>query len=269
MSLELDKRQRAMLREMGVRVWQPLTPVQPPGGLATLPEVAALTVSAVVEHPVDAIDLVAGRAHGTKALGPFDKKTAPLAALAPAAPAASPEPLQRDADAESSAAHWHLGQALALYADAAPAGGPRWLVLAEMPASALQADRFNPFEGDAGKLLDNMLRAARLDKVGSVMLAPLVRGAASDSDMPTLLSAVIASAQPDVVLVMGRLAAQALLQSNAPFGKLRGQVHALHGLPTVVTHDAPYLLRAPLDKAKAWDDLCLALQVATRKAAAA
>ena len=267
MSLELDKRQRAMLREMGVRVWQPLTPVQLPSGLPTLPEVVALTVPAVLEHPVDAIDFVAGTASGTKASGPFDKKIAPL--VVPTAPAASPEPLPRDADADSSGAHWHLGQAVALYTDAAPASGPRWLVLAETPASALQADRFTPFEGDAGKLLDNMLRAARLDKVGSVMLAPLVRGAASDSDMPTLLSAVIASAQPDVVLVMGRLAAQALLQSNAPFGKLRGQVHALHGLPTVVTHDAPYLLRAPLDKAKAWDDLCLALHVVSRKAAEA
>lgn len=274
MSLELDKRQRAMLREMGVRVWQPLTPVQPPSALpvtalaalTTLPEVVALTVLAVLEHPVDAIDFVAGPARDSKAPGPFDKKIAPLATLTAAA---SPDPLPRDADADSSAAHWHLGQAVALYTDAAPASGPRWLVLAETPASALQADRFTPFEGDAGKLLDNMLRAARLDKVGSVLLAPLVRGAASDSDMPTLLSAVIASAQPDVVLVMGRLAAQALLQSNAPFGKLRGQVHALHGLPTVVTHDAPYLLRAPLDKAKAWDDLCLALHVVSRKAAEA
>lgn len=273
MSLELDKRQRAMLREMGVRVWQPLTPVQPlselpVAALAALPSLPEVAVLAVLEPSSDAIDFVAGRARETRATGTFDKKTAPLAA-SPAAPAASPEPLQRDADAESSAASWHLGQAVALYADAAPASGPRWLVLAETPAAALQADRFTPFEGDAGKLLDNMLRAARLDKVGSVVLAPLVRGAASDSDMPSLLSAVIASAQPDVVLVMGRLAAQALLQSNAPFGKLRGQVHALHGLPTVVTHDAPYLLRAPLDKAKAWDDLCLALQVASRKAAEA
>jgi hypothetical protein len=71
----------------------------------------------------------------------------------------------------------------------------------------------------------------------------------------------VASAQPDVVLVMGRLAAQALLQSSEPFGKLRGQVHGLHGAQTVVTYDATYLLRNPADKAKAWDDLCLAMSL--------
>lgn len=54
-----------------------------------------------------------------------------------------------------------------------------------------------------------------------------------------------------------------LLQSTEPLGKLRGQVHALHGVQAVVTYDAPYLLRTWADKAKAWDDLCLAMSLVT------
>ena len=65
-------------------------------------------------------------------------------------------------------------------------------------------------------------------------------------------------------VVMGRLAAQAVLQCNYPLGKLRGHVHGLHGVPAIITYDAAYLLRNPLEKAKAWEDLCLALEVSRR-----
>ncbi len=146
-----------------------------------------------------------------------------------------------------------------MYDGAAQAGGARWLVLAEAAPGA------DAFGGDAGKLLDNMLRAARLNQAGVVLLASLSRDgrqAATGSDAAGLqpgLAALMALAQPDVVLVMGRLAAQALLQTTEPLGRLRGQLHRLHGASAVVTYDAPYLLRNPLDKARAWDDLCLAL----------
>jgi DNA polymerase len=259
MSLDLDKRQRAMLREMGVRIWQPLTPPAP-----AAPE-------AVVVEPEIAIDFVAARAHTEPATGDFAENK-PLVAPAPAQPAsvrplhaapATPTP-QPEARAGSGAASWRLGEAQALYAEAAHAEGARWLVLAETPAAALQAEPFHPFEGDAGKLLGNMLRAARLNQAGSVLLAPLARLTASGpaaAGLSAALSALVASAQPDVVLVMGRLAAQALLQSSEPLGKLRGQVHSLHGAKTIVTYDANYLLRNPADKARAWDDLCLAMSL--------
>ena len=101
----------------------------------------------------------------------------------------------------------------------------------------------------------------------SVMLAPLARlaaGGVSPAALPDALASLIARTQPDVILVMGRLAAQAVLQSSEPLGRLRGQVHQLHGTKTVVTYDAAVLLRSPLDKAKAWEDLCLAIEVAQR-----
>ena len=262
MSLDLDKRQRAMLREMGVRVWQPLAasvePATPAPPLARQPSPARETLPVEVET---AINSIAQSDRIQSAAGTFEPKPAPVRAFQPVQPVRHAAPT---GTAHGPAA-WTLADAQVLYADAAPAKGARWLVLAESAATALQAESFNPFEGDAGKLLDNMLRAARLNKAGTAMLAPLARRVASNAgaaaDLSTALAALLASVQPDVVLVMGRLAAQALLQSSEPFGKLRGQVHQLQGVKTIVTHDAAYLLRSPADKAKAWDDLCLAMSV--------
>ena len=257
MSLDLDSRQRAMLQEMGVRVWQPAKPelpAAPPG--KSLDAVAVM----VDNRPELASPPALPRA-------PAAPSTRPVSA--PAAPAPDRRSLPGVSD-DSAASGWTLGQALALYAEPLTGGasrpaGTRWLVLAEMPASALQADTFHPFEGEAGKLLDNMLRAARLHQAGVVWLAPLARLAppgTAATGLPAALAELVARVQPDVLLLMGRLAAQALLQSSEPLGRLRGQVHRLHAAATVVTYDAGYLLRSPADKAKAWDDLCLAMRVA-------
>lgn len=191
----------------------------------------------------------------------------------------------------SAPAAWLLGEAQPLYAEAAAAAaasnainaaaqsaasaqtvpsaqtsGARWLVLAETPPTALPdgvlAD-FSAFDGDAGQLLDNMLRAARLNGAALALLAPLVRQGAGavTPEFSAALAALVAQTQPDIVLIMGRLAALALLPTGLPFGKLRGKVHTLHGARAIVTYDAPYLLRTPGDKAKAWADLCLAMSL--------
>ena len=255
MSLNLDERQRAMLREMGVQVWQPLSPVLP---AAPVVSVASETARLPPARAAVAIDSEAANACIKGVTATFEdqnqRKTSP-------ARAAPPE----SQNLAGATAAWRVGQAVSLHAGVADAGtgtGPRWLVLLETPASALQSGVFNPFDGDAGKLLDNMLRAAGLHKAGAALLAPLVRqlGAESAADHLTrTLTDLFASVRPDVVLVMGRLASQALLQSSEPFGKLRGRVHELHGMQAVVTHDAAYLLRNQVDKAKAWEDLCLAI----------
>ena len=240
MTLNLDKRHRAMLREMGVRVWQPVPPV----------------------HTVTAIDSVAVHVSIQGVSVTFEGEKQPETA-----PARAVQPQPRHLD--SGATAWRVGEAVSLYADASEAskdGGARWLVLLETPASALQSGVFNPFDGDAGKLLDNMLRAAGLHQAGAALLAPLVRQLGADSAADHLartLTDLFTSVRPDVVLVMGRLASQALLQSSEPFGKLRGRVHELHGMQAVVTHDAAYLLRNQLDKAKAWEDLCLAIELSS------
>lgn len=239
-----------MLREMGVRVWLPA---------AHLTEPPAKPQSAIDSVAI-APDLARAKSHfddTNSGLKPLPAKGSPPLRVAPAPAGVRP------ANAQSSkpAAAWRLGQAQPLYADTARAPGAKWLVLAETPAAALDAD---PFHGDAGKLLGNMLRAAGLHRAGTVLFAPLARLAAAGpaTDLLATLPELIARAQPDVVLVMGRLAAQAVLRSGEPFGKLRGQVHSLHGANTIVTYDAPYLLRSPADKARAWEDLCLAMSLA-------
>jgi len=210
------------------------------------------------------------------AADPAPPAAAPVPAPAPAIRRQNAsDPTERAPVAGSAAPGWQLGAAQLLYANAAlpdvSVAGPRWLLLCETPAASLRKPVFDPFEGDAGKLLGNMLRAAGLHKsgqpgeAGEVQLAPLARlaaGGVSPSGLPAELAGLIAQARPDVVLVMGRLAAQAVLQTSEPLGKLRGQVHPLHGAKIVVTYDAAVLLRSPLDKAKAWEDLCLALATA-------
>jgi uracil-DNA glycosylase len=258
MSLDLDKRHRAMLREMGVRVWLPQAPAAAE---------AVIDADAVRVHA--AVNSEAVLQEARPAATPAVREAPPPVRTPPPRPvAAAPQAEARETIPANTSGTWSMGAAQALYAEAAHAEGARWLVLAETPAAALQREPFSPFEGDAGKLLDNMLRAARLHKAGVVLLAPLVRGAAAGvgAALPETLPALLASAQPDMVLVMGRLAAQALLQSSEPFGRLRGQVHALHGAQIVATYDATYLLRNPSDKAKAWDDLCLAMSRVTAPA---
>lgn len=251
MSLQLDKRHRAMLREMGVRVWLPMAP-------AAHVEPSAQPMAHVVPEP----------SSGGPASGPVPVAAptvrAPVAVTgSPTASAAAPTP-GPNVEASGTAAAWALGAPTVLYADAAASTGPRWLVLVEAPQAVLARSPFQPFGGDAGKLLDNMLRAARLHQGATVHLAPLARlGVAAESStaLGSALPELMASFQPDVLLVMGRLAGQAVVGSGEPFGKLRGQVHTVQGVRTVLTYDATYLLRSPADKSRAWDDLCLALSV--------
>ena len=230
MSLDLDKRQRAMLREMGIRLWQP------PGAAS---EAAA---------------------------------PPPAAAVRPAAPPPAPTPSVVTAPSGGSAqgaptatgSVWTLGAARAVYEPAAGASA-RWLLLIETAADSAAAD---PLAGDTGKLLDNMLRAAGLPNSARAAWVPvqrLVSAAGPDSGEPgpalqISLIALVQAEKPDVLLIMGRLAAQALLQTAEPLGKLRGQKYQLAGVPAFVTYDAAYLLRSLPDKARAWDDLCLAQQ---------
>ena len=280
MTLSLDKRQRAMLREMGVRAWQPNLPA---AALMLPTEIAAPVTerSAPLPVPVPVSLLLAqptrSEANPVPPARPISRSAEsdriPPNEITPnerapnqrapnqRAPALAPSP--------AGAIGWRLGRPQSLYAETAKATGARWLVLVEVNAAALESAGFDPLEGDAGKLLDNMLRAAGLAQAAAVELLPLGRqtdaaasSAALLAELAPCLTPPSAAAQPDVVLVMGRLLAQALLPSGQAFGRLRGQAHSLQGRPLVVTQDAAYLLRKPEEKDRAWDDLCLAMQVA-------
>jgi DNA polymerase len=138
-------------------------------------------------------------------------------------------------------------------------------VIGEAPGA--DEDRLGePFVGRAGKLLDAMLGAIQHDRSRNVYIANICkfrppnnrdpRPEEISEDIPILLRQ-IELVQPKLLLAVGRIAAQTLLESTAPIGKLRGKVHqhASSNKPLVVTYHPAYLLRSPLQKAKAWDDL--------------
>ncbi len=150
--------------------------------------------------------------------------------------------------------------------DGATAATGGWLIVADMPPEP-DGRHGEPFAGDAGQLLDNMLRALKLrGSETPVHLMRTHRGVASGqpgSPRPVAeaFGGAIAALAPRLVLAMGPLAAQSLMQSAEPLGKLRGRVLALPtdgGPPLVATYHPAYLLRNPADKGRAWADLCLA-----------
>ena len=119
-----------------------------------------------------------------------------------------------------------------------------------------------PLGGDAGRLLDNMLRAMQLHRHPRVFLAALERsapGTEASADIPATLADAVAQLQPAMVLVLGHVAARAALGRTEPLGRLRAGPHELAGCPAVVTYDPAFLLRSQDNKAAAWADLCRAL----------
>jgi uracil-DNA glycosylase len=157
-----------------------------------------------------------------------------------------------------------------------------WMVVGEAPGEQEDAQG-EPFVGKSGQLLDNMLRALGLsrDPAGaepsqSVYIANSVkcrppgnRNPAADelAQCEPFLMRQVALLQPKIILAMGRFAVQSLLRSSDPIGKLRGRVHHYQGVPLVVTYHPAYLLRNLEEKARAWDDLCLAAQTYSNQGA--
>lgn len=152
-----------------------------------------------------------------------------------------------------------------------------WMVIGEAPGEN-EDQQGEPFVGQAGKLLDNMLGALGLARGRNVYIANVLKCRPPDNRDPQpdevaqcepYLKRQIALIKPKVIVVLGRFAAQSLLRSTTPIGKLRGAVHTYEGIPVVVTYHPAYLLRALTDKARAWEDLCLAREVHDRAGAQA
>lgn len=141
-----------------------------------------------------------------------------------------------------------------------------WMIVGEAPGAEEDA-RGEPFVGQAGKLLDNMLAAIGLIRGKNVYIANVLKCRPPGNRNPEPrevaqcahhLVRQVALVQPKLILAMGRFAAQTLLDTEASISSLRGRVHRYQGVPTVVTYHPAYLLRTLPDKAKAWADLCLA-----------
>jgi uracil-DNA glycosylase family 4 len=147
----------------------------------------------------------------------------------------------------------------------------QWLVVGEAPG-AEEDRRGEPFVGRAGHLLDAMLKAIGLSRGRNVYIANVLKSRPPGNRDPKpeevaaclpYLMRQIELLKPRVMLAVGRIAAQNLLATDAPLGRLRGKVHHFGELntPLIVTYHPAYLLRTPGDKRKAWEDLKFARSV--------
>jgi len=243
----LSNRQVGILKELGIDVWQRRNAV--PQSIRSIVE-----PSAPVAEPLGE----------------------PVAAPAsPVAIAPPPDVSTRDWDALHDTIRSCVGCALHASRTHAVCGvGDQqsdWLIIGEAPG-ADEDKQGEPFVGRAGQLLNEMLRAIGLQRQ-QVFIANVLKCRPPNNRDPQVaeieqclpyLQRQIALLKPKVILVVGRIAAQTLLQTEAPVGKLRGTLHEYQGVPLVVTYHPAYLLRSPSQKSKSWADLLLALDVMGR-----
>ena len=263
------ERQLAMLREIGIRLWippvdapRPVTHAAAPAGRQTVP---------AGDTPPDPPRAATGARRGRET----------------AAPPAAPVPAVRQRTAGVESMDWPaLREAVARCTACRLCESRRntvfgvgnehahWMIVGEAPGEQedLQGE---PFVGKAGQLLDNMLRAIGLTRASApperqVFIANTLKCRPPGNRNPQpdelaqcepFLIRQLALVKPRIVVAMGRFAVQSLLRSSEPIGRLRGRVHRYQGVPLIVTYHPAYLLRNPVDKARAWEDLCLALDV--------
>ena len=142
----------------------------------------------------------------------------------------------------------------------------QWLFVGEAPGADEDAQG-EPFVGQAGRLLDNMLAALGLARDRDVYIANVLKCRPPSNRTPAPLEIVvcqpyldrqIALIAPRLIVALGKSAAVTLLGADLPVASLRHRVHQYRGIPLVVTYHPAYLLRNPPDKAKVWDDLLFA-----------
>lgn len=273
--MRLTDRQAAMLREMGIRLWRPHADTA--AGGADGPDTPAPPAAA--PGPAAAVHPAAHPAAPPRRVAPA-AGTAVVAAerLRPTGVESMDWTALREAVAACTACTLCESRRRTVFG----VGHERahWMVVGEAPGE--QEDREGePFVGKAGQLLDNMLRAIGLTREPGppeqqVYIANTLKCRPPGNRNPEpaelaqcepFLVRQIALVQPRIILAMGRFAVQSLLRSNEPIGRLRGRVHRYQGVPLVVTYHPAYLLRNPQDKARAWEDLCLALEVLAGRAA--
>jgi uracil-DNA glycosylase family 4 len=264
------ERQLAMLREIGIRLWVPPTDAQPAAlNPARAAETRAPPKGAGLLDPSYAVAATRRAREATTA-------PAPAMAVATHQRVAGVEsmdwPALREAVAKCTACRLCEDRRNTVFG----VGNQHahWMIVGEAPGEQedLQGE---PFVGKAGQLLDNMLRAIGLTRENApperqVFIANTLKCRPPGNRNPQpdelaqcepFLIRQVALVQPRIIVAMGRFAVQSLLRSSDPIGRLRGRVHRYHGVPLIVTYHPAYLLRNPVDKARAWEDLCLALDV--------
>jgi DNA polymerase len=256
-----SERHRLMLQEMGLRLWAPAAPTT---ATATTPAAADAAMAPVATEkrsaPAQAVAAIA-----LPSPAPADERGTAIAAMDWLA--------LREAVAQCTACSLCQSRRQTVFGVGHPSA--HWLIVGEAPGEQ-EDQKGEPFVGAAGQLLDNMLRALKLTREQAaperqVYIANTLKCRPPSNRNPQpeelarcepFLVRQIELIRPRLILAMGRFAVHSLLRSNEPIGKLRGRVHRYQGVPLVVTYHPAYLLRNLADKARAWDDLCLAAQIA-------
>jgi uracil-DNA glycosylase family 4 len=260
-----DARQRAMLAEMGLRVWTPALVAAAAPVAVEAPARPAPSESPKL--PVAALQALPAALRQVPAQDPPER-----GARGPVIAQMGWEELRRSA-AECRACGLCGGRSNSVFGVGQTTA--QCLVVGEAPGEQEDAQG-EPFAGQAAQLLGNMLRAIDLSPDPSpesgiaperqVYLSAALKCRPPPGSTPgpdelqqcrPYLARQIELLRPRIIVAMGRLAVQTLLGSNEPLGRLRGRVHDYQGIPVIVSFPPSYLLRNLADKARAWEDLCL------------
>ena len=293
-------RRNQYLQTMGVDVWVSRHPPAPAAAAAAAGSHTAEVAAAHAVAPAQAVAAPVAAVAGTAKAAMPDSSSAPARSSGPAfdspdprAPDALPAvargadvlpAVTRGAGAPPAVTTWESLRSEVLACTKCPLHGSRtqgvfgvgsreaqWLVVGEAPG-AEEDRRGEPFVGRAGHLLDAMLKAIGLSRGSNVYIANVLKSRPPGNRDPKpeevaaclpYLMRQIELLRPRVMLAVGRIAAQNLLSTDAPLGRLRGKVHHFGELntPLIVTYHPAYLLRTPGDKRKAWEDLKFARSV--------
>ena len=143
-----------------------------------------------------------------------------------------------------------------------------WMLVGEAPGQH-EDEQGQPFVGNAGQLLTEMLRAIGLTRE-EVFITNILKCRPPNNRDPHANEVESCNAylqrqqkliQPKIILALGRIAAQTLLKTDEPLARLRGKVHTFNNTPVVVVYHPAYLLRSLSEKRKAWLDLIHAMQI--------
>lgn len=298
--------QRLWLREIGIdKVWQPAARAsaaatatsavaapaehavgqgRPEPQASVTPAAKALAGAAAAPTPhsdaPEAAPAATRAAAPVRKPGPSAKPAAAPVVATPSAPAIDTAALAAKSDFDELREHVLACTACGLCQSRRQAvygvgsRAVRWLVVGEAPGE--QEDRQGePFVGRSGQLLDAMLASVGLSRERDVFIANVIKCRPPGNRNPRAdeiaacspyLLRQIELLKPERILVLGRFAAQTLLQTDGSIATLRGRVHTLatpdgRQVPLVVSYHPAYLLRSPLEKARAWQDLRLAVSL--------
>ncbi len=252
-------RQEAMLRELNL---------YPQWTLRDAPQPLEIVVVASVEMPVEQMAVVPEvevlhAAPVDEMIAETEVAAAPVTAFIPAK--TWPELKQQVRDCERCGLRAGCTQTVF------GVGNERadWFFVGEGPGVD-EDEQGEPFVGESGKLLDNMLAAIKLQRGKDVYIANVSKCRPPENSHPTAeqialclpyLARQIELVNPKLIVALGKVAATNLLGEDMPLDALRGTLHDYNGIPLIVTYHPAYLLRRPSAKAQAWQDLCFAVDV--------